>query len=75
MSGMDHQIRKGTNRLELSGFAKGWARSILSIKGEHVMVFNNITRKGAEHIDQIVLTGLIPKCTTRFMRIKVVHKP
>ena len=39
------------------------------------MEFNNITRKGAEHIDQIVLTGLIPKCTTRFMRIKVVHKP
>lgn len=75
MSGMDHQIRKGTDRLELSGFAKGWARSILSIKGEHVMEFNNIARKEAEHIDQIVRTGMIPKCATRFMRRKVVQKP
>ena len=75
MSGMDHQIRKGTNRLELSGFAKGWGKSIPSIKGEHVMEFNNITRKEAEHIDQIVRTGMIRKCATRFMRRKVVHKP
>lgn len=39
------------------------------------MEFNNITRKEAEHADQIVRTGLIPKCATRFMRRKAVHKP
>jgi len=66
---------QGHKSSRIIGLRKGVGQEYLVHKRKHVMEFNNITRKEAEHIDQIVRTGLIPKCATRFMRRKVVHKP